>query len=559
MSATTRRIPVYEVMARELLNAGVERAFGLMGEDTAKLVTYLTDQPGFSYYAARHEQMATAMADGYARLAGRLGVAILSRGPGAVNGLTAAISARKHGTPLLVIVGDSPAGERVARVGVRYPKHVRQAAIVEACDLVSETIPDAGAAASVTRAAVEKAAAGAVVVLNVPTDLFGAETAAAEPAAPHEVRPEPVAPSDADLAAVVALLEGSARPVLLAGHGAVRAGAREAIAALGDRSGALLATTLLAKDLFHDSPWDLGICGGFAGATTRALLGQADLVVAFGASLNTFTSGGGKLLKGARVVHIDTDASQIGASTPVDLPVVADARALAEAVATRVGVGLRWRTDAVRAQIAADKQRDDYDDESGPRAIDTRTAVRALNRALPANRSVIVDAGAYCGDVSRYVSVPQPDRFAFCLDFSAVGVGHGTALGAAVARPDATTALFIGDGGLLLTLGELETAQRCAIPLIIVVLDDGAYGAERHYLDVVGVRNDESVFGMVDFAGIAAAIGMQTMRVEHVRELDGIGDVVARRTGPLLVDIKINGAIRPLWLEELYTATGYGR
>ncbi|MCW3066155.1 MAG: Acetolactate synthase large subunit, partial [Solirubrobacterales bacterium] len=208
--------PVYEAIARGLLDAGVERAFGLMGEDTARLTTYLSAQPGVAYYGARHEGMAVAMADGYARLSGKLGVAVLSRGPGLVNGLTAAIAARKRGTPLLIIAGDSPAAERLAKVGERYPKHVRQSAILEACDLHSETVVGVEDAPRVVASAIAKAQAGAVVGLNIPTDLFGAEVEL--PEVPNGPGPLPTvsAPGEHDLDAVAGLLRASVRPVLLA-------------------------------------------------------------------------------------------------------------------------------------------------------------------------------------------------------------------------------------------------------------------------------------------------------------------------------------------------------
>ncbi|MCW3064458.1 MAG: Acetolactate synthase large subunit, partial [Solirubrobacterales bacterium] len=333
----------------------------------------------------------------------------------------------------------------------------------------------------------------------------------------------------------------------------------DAIAALAERAGALTATSLLAKDLFAGTPYDVGISGGFAGDATRRLLRDADLVVAFGASLNAFTTGGGKLFPDARIVHVDVDPDQIGATTSVALGVVGDARLVAEALLERVPAATGLRTAQVRDALARDREREDFDEESLLGALDPRTVLREVDRALPADRNLLVDAGAFSGFASRYVSVPDPTRFAFCLDFSAVGLAHGTALGAAVAHPERTTVLCIGDGGLFLTLGELETAKRCEIPLVLVVLDDGAYGAERHYLDIVGLPIDTSLFGTADFAGVARALGIDAVTVAEHADLAKVEKAVAARTGPLLVDCKINGELRPLWLEELYTDSGYGR
>jgi len=207
----------------------------------------------------------------------------------------------------------------------------------------------------------------------------------------------------------------------------------------------------------------------------------------------------------------------------------------------------------------ADRAHEDFVEESLPGALDPRTVLRAVDRALPADRNLVVDAGAFSGFASRYVSVGDPSRFAFCLDFSAVGLGHGTALGAAAAQPERTTALCIGDGGLFLTLGELETSRRCGLSLVIVCLDDGSYGAERHYLDIAGLSIDQSMFGTADFAGVARALGMEAVSVSEPADLERIAPAVEGRSGPLMIDCKINGELRPRWLEELYTSSGYGR
>ncbi|HZZ45465.1 MAG TPA: thiamine pyrophosphate-dependent enzyme, partial [Pseudonocardia sp.] len=178
---------------------------------------------------------------------------------------------------------------------------------------------------------------------------------------------------------------------------------------------------------------------------------------------------------------------------------------------------------------------------------------------LPADRALVLDAGAFIGFASRYLSVSHPSRFTFCLDFAAIGLGHGTALGTALARPDITTVLCIGDGGLLMTLGELETAVRRQSPLVVIVLDDGAYGAERHYLDLMGIDHAESQFGQVPFARLADTLGMPSTTVRTPDDLAAVRSLLAEGRRPVLIDCKINGAVRPAWLEELFTGSGFGR
>jgi thiamine pyrophosphate-dependent acetolactate synthase large subunit-like protein len=557
MAVTTGRARTFEVIADAILDSGVTTVFGLMGEDTAKLVTTLAAQPGLTYHSARHESMAVAMADGYARASGRLGVAVLSRGPGLVNGLTAAVAARKHGSALLVIAGDSPVTEREAGLGKRNPKHVAQAQLLEACGLRPVEVTPRRVREDV-REAIALACSGIAVCLNVPTDLF--DTPVSEGSMESVVGRKPdevIEPTEADVSRLTVLLDASKRPLLLAGRGAIDASG--ALRELAEHCGALLSTSLLAKDLFADDEFDIGVVGGFAGDVTRTLLAERDLVVAFGASLNSYTTGGGELFSRAKLVRVDHDPDSLREGPSLTLGVVADAAATAARLRAGVRAAPGRRTDRERALVREDRRRLDFTEESVPHGIDPRRLLRELDAILPADRALVLDAGAFIGFASRYLSVSHPSRFTFCLDFAAIGLGHGTALGTALARPDTTTVLCIGDGGLMMTLGELETAVRRQVPLVVIVLDDGAYGAERHYLDLMGIDHAESQFGLVPFARLAETLGMPSTTVRTADDLALARSLLATGRRPVLIDCKINGAVRPAWLEELFTGTGFGR
>jgi thiamine pyrophosphate-dependent acetolactate synthase large subunit-like protein len=557
MTITTGRARTFEVIAEAILGSGVTTVFGLMGEDTAKLVTTLAAQPGITYHGARHESMAVAMADGYARASGRLGVAVLSRGPGLVNGLTGAVAACKHGTALLVIAGSSPVTERQAGLGKRNPKHVAQIQLLEACGLRSVEVTPEHVREDVAEA-IALASSGVAVCLNVPTDLLDApvlEDAVAPPAG--QELDDVVEPTEADVSRLTALLDASERPLLLAGRGAI--GASEALRELAEHCGALLSTSLLAKDLFADDEFDIGVVGGFAGDVTRSLLADRDLVVAFGAGLNSYTTGGGELFPQAKLVRVDQDADSLREGPSLALGVVADAEATAARLRATVRAAPGRRGERERALVSEDRRRLDFIEESVPDGIDPRRLLRELDAILPADRALVLDAGAFVGFASRYLSVSHPDNFTFCLDFAAIGLGHGTALGTALARPDITTVLCIGDGGLLMTLGELETAVRRQSPLVVIVLDDGAYGAERHYLDLMGIDHAESQFGQVPFARLADTLGMPSTTVRTPDDLAAVRSLLAEGRRPVLIDCKINGAVRPAWLEELFTGSGFGR
>ena len=173
-----------------------------------------------------------------------------------------------------------------------------------------------------------------------------------------------------------------------------------------------------------------------------------------------------------------------------------------------------------------------------------------LNKLLPDQRNLVYDAGNFLGIVP-YLAVPDPGHFKLSSDFASIGLGFGTALGFAKGRPDATTVLFVGDGGFLMTMGELETVVREDLPLVIVILNDCAYGAELHFLKMRGFPAGKSVFPDVDFAPVAEAFGFQAATVRTVDELRALAPMLAKPEGPVLLDCKINAAIAAPFMGEL--------
>jgi len=147
--------------------------------------------------------------------------------------------------------------------------------------------------------------------------------------------------------------------------------------------------------------------------------------------------------------------------------------------------------------------------------------------------------------------VPHPGHFKMTSDFASIGLGFGGALGFAAGRPDTTTVLVIGDGGFLMTIGELETVVREDLPLVIVVMNDCAYGAELHFLKMRGLPVAKSVFPDVDFAPVAEAFGFRAATIRTLADLQAIAPVLANPDGPVLLDCKINAAIAAPFMAEL--------
>ncbi|HET6508100.1 MAG TPA: thiamine pyrophosphate-binding protein [Baekduia sp.] len=540
-----------DVVGSTLARLGVDTAFGLMGSGNLVATNALV-AGGATLHAARHEGGAVGMADGWARVTGRVGVASVHQGPGLTNTLTALAEAAKARTPLLVLSGETPAW--ALRSNFRIDQH----GLVESVGAVAERLhapssAAADAARALRRAAVERRP----VVLMLPIDLqaqgAGEAGAAAEPAPV----PAPPAPTAAAIAEAAALLAGARRPAIVGGRGAVLAGAGEALRALGDRVGALLATSAVAHGLFAGDPYNLGISGGFASPLAAELLPEADVILAFGATLNHWTTRHGALIgDGARVIQVDLDPSALGAHRPADVAIVGDVAAAARALADAVPEAPGWRgTPDLAATIASRRWRDEpYEDVSGDAHVDPRTLSIALADLLPEDVAIAVDSGHFTGYPAMYLDVADPRAWLFANAFQAVGLGLGCAIGAAVARPDRVTVAALGDGGAFLSIAEIETAVRLGLRLLVVVYDDAAYGAEVHHFEPLGRDVSSARFPDADLAAIARGMGAEGITVRGVADLAPVATWLRAGAGPLVVDAKVDPTICAAWLEEAFRA-----
>jgi thiamine pyrophosphate-dependent acetolactate synthase large subunit-like protein len=546
---------VADVVGATLARLGVSDVFGLMGSGNL-VVTNALVAGGAAFYAARHEGGAVAMADGWARVTGAVGVASVHQGPGLTNTLTALGEAAKSRTPLLVLAGETPAA--ALRSNFRIDQHD----LVESVGAVAERLhAPASAAADAARALRRAQLERRPVVLMAPIDLQAApapEGADAVPDAPPVPRaPVPAAEAVAEAAAVIA---AARRPVIVGGRGAVLADGREPLEALGARIGALMATSAMANGLFTGLDYNIGIAGGFASGYAAELLPQADVVIAFGATLNHWTTRHGALIgPGAKVVQIDLEAAAIGANRRVDVGIVGDAaaaaRALTSALEAQAPAGEGFRTPEVAAAIARRRWRNEaYEDASTDAVIDPRTLSIALADALPADAAIAVDSGHFLGYPSQYLTPPDARSWIFANAFQAVGLGLGCAIGAAVARPDRVTVAVLGDGGTFLSLAELETAARLRLRLLVVIYDDAAYGAEVHHFRTLGREVGLAQFPDTDLAAVARALGAAAVTVRAVDDLAPVTAWLADGSGPLVLDAKVNPSICAAWLEEAFRA-----
>jgi acetolactate synthase I/II/III large subunit len=539
-------------VGQALAGEGVRAAFGVVGNGNFLAVAGLM-AGGARYVAARHEGGAVAMADAYYRATGDVAVCTTTYGPGLTNTATGLAEAVKHRSGVLLLSGDQPAG------GPR-PIDIDQAAFAAALGARTVRIADPATARGTAARALGLARGGPCpVVLSLPADLLGADVPdqPGQPAGTEAARSDPRrGPAACQVGAALDVLASARRPLLLAGLGAYRSGAAQPIAALADRLGALLTTTVMADGLFRDSPWSLGICGGFASPRAARIMGEADVVVAFGSSLNDFTLHGGMLLDpGATLVQVDLGAAPT--VSRVDLCVTGDAArvagALLDGVRARGLVAARWRGEVAADIGLTGWEHEPYDDASTVSRIDPRTLALALAGLLPAERTLVMDGGHFVGWPAMYWPAADPSALVFTgAAFQTIGLGFAGAVGAAIGRTDRTTVVALGDGGALMGLPELETLIRVAHSALVVIFNDAGYGAEVHMYRPLVTDTSPATFGDTDFAAVARSFGAKAATVRTVADLAGLRAwTAAGGPGTYLLDCKVVPDVVAKYLSDL--------
>jgi acetolactate synthase-1/2/3 large subunit len=500
--------------------------FGVVGSGNFHVTNALI-AAGASFVPARHEGGAAVMADAWARTTGRIGLLSVHQGPGLTNAMTGITEAAKSRTRLLVL-----AAEATQQRSNFYLDVARLADAVGAVHVRLESLADARRAA---QAAVDRR----TVILSLPLDVQAAEC---EPLTDQALSPATRAiPDPAAVNDLASILRDAKRPVFIAGRGA--RGYRKEIERTAERCGALLATSAAAKGLFHGNPRNLDVSGGFASPVAAELISGADVIVAWGCALNMWTTRHGTLIdSGTKVVRVDDDPS---ASADLLGDVGETAAALAD---TLTGA------PAQHPPLRSVRWRDvPFTDESDGERIDPRALTIALDDIFPASRTVAIDSGNFMGYPSMYLSVPDETGFVFTQAFQSIGLGLASAIGAAVARPDRLTIAALGDGGALMGVSELETVVRLGLPMVVVVYDDEAYGAEVHHFGPGGFDLSTVRFPPTDIAAIARGFGFEAITARAVPDLAPVRAWVnGPRDHPLLIHAKVTSNSGAWWLEEAF-------
>lgn len=498
-------------LLESLEQLGVELVFGLPGVHNLAIWKALSDSD-VRLVGVRHEQTAVYAADGYARATGRLGVAVVTTGPGAANTLGATGEAMASGSPVLVIATDIATTLRREGVygGTLHETRDQTAMfgpVTKGARLLVD--PEEIAAAALESGSLALAAPSGPVYLGVPTDLLRRDVPANAPRTelPRATPPEPLAAA-VDFDRASAVLAGAERPLIWAGGGALRAGAGPLVGELARKLAAPVITTFNARGLLaRDHP--CAVPGPVHAREVGALWDESDVVLAIGSDFDGTMTQNWQMPAPARLISINVDQTEASKNYRSELTLLGDARRVLERLVPRIeardGLGeLARRLSAIRAAVAASVESDD------PQAA---AFLGIMHRALPADAVVVTDMCIPGYWLAGYWQVPKPRKLAYPLGWGTLGFGFPASLGAALADAGPTICVC-GDGGFMYACGELATVVQERIALTIVLVNDGGYGMLRYDQ----VQAGEQPFGVdlvnPDFPALARAFGIPVRTVQ---------------------------------------------
>jgi acetolactate synthase-1/2/3 large subunit len=524
-----------EAVVAALEALGVSHVFGIVSVHNLPIVDAIARSSAVTMVEVRHEQGAVHAADGYARATGGLGVALASTGPGTANAMGGLFEAQFASSRVLLLTGQTETSSygkgratlheaehqvEMLRTVCRYVTHVsHHAAIVPA---VLDAARDINSG---------RAQPGAV---EIPIDLQYAsgDVLGGEPPAPVVQ-----APAAAVIDQAVELLGGATRPLLWAGGGVVSAGASGELTALAEHLGAPVLTSVEGRGaIAEDHPLAIGPHGDLS--VLDAVIADADVVLAVGTHFQLGSNVARGLSIPGRLIHLDADPGVIDRFHPVDVAIVGDAslglQALLDALPADGGRADPAYVDQAReARATAEAE---TRDAMGP---DHEKMAEIIRAALPRDAVVVKDAtiASYVW-ANRILPVYEP-RTSLRPVSMAIGPGLPLAIGACIGSGHRTL-LVQGDGGLMLSVGELATAVQQNLPLITCVFNDRGYGILRFIQDItLGGRRSAVDLVTPDFAALAQSVGMAG---EGVATVDGFAAAIGRaveRDGPTLIDVDI--------------------
>jgi thiamine pyrophosphate-dependent acetolactate synthase large subunit-like protein len=535
---------VFERIAAGFVAEGVSSVFTLMGDGNLHWLEAV-DALGIDVFHARHEGAALSMADGWSRVARERGVDIpgicsVTHGPGVAQFGSNMLVAARAQSPLVAFVGEGPEGDH------EFVQRLDQSKFADAVEAVYIKVVSAETTDQAVRKAfyISKVESRPVILsASVATQTAEFEEYAPYVATNEFIERDRIYPHPDAIRRIAALLTNSSRPVFVVGRGAMWSDAEEAIRTLAERCGAIIATSLLAKGWLSDDEFNVGIAGLYSSKAAIELFQTADCVVAFGASMNKYTTVYGHLFADAQVIQIDDRSyPPIDRLGPSDIHLQADAALAAQALEEQLSEQ-RYKQEGFRQGEVRERLIEAYQDPEAfdiePGRLDPRRVCTQLDELLPSEVALMLGNGHQVGfgtmlfRRARSLTVSN-------LHFGCVGPALSTSIGAVVASDRQPTVLVEGDGGLMMFLGELDTMVRYRLPLLVVVMNDEGFGAEYHKMKASSMNKELAVFGSPDFGAVARSLGARGTRVETHEQLESAAREFLASPGPMVIDVPIS-------------------
>ena len=503
-----------ELIVECLENEGVTHVFGIPGEENIRLMEALS-KSSIEYVLTRHEQGASFMAETYGRLTGKAGVCSATLGPGAINLLLGTADATTNSTPLIAL----SAQVGMARSFKESHQSVDLVPMFAPVTKWSALMATPGAAPEMIRKAFKLAQTErpGAVYLAVPEDV---EEAAAPPSlVPLRVNvPRADDPSAEQVSRAAQILREARNPVVLAGHGAARGGASQALIRFAQSLNIPVATTFHGKGVFPDDhPLALGTVGFMRHDYANFGFDRADVIVAVGYELQEFNPVRINPSGATRIIHVHRFPAEVDAHYDVAVGLTADISHSLDALAAAV-----WRRvpaaggERIRELLSDELTRGQQDDRF---PMHPARIVADTRAALSREDIVLVDTGALKMWMARLYPTYAPNTCLISNGLSTMGWTVPGAIGAKIARPEARVLVATGDGSFLMNSQEIETALRLRLPFVILVWVDDAYGLISWKMDMEIGHDVDTRFGNPDFVAYAESFGAKGYRISSADEL----------------------------------------
>ena len=527
---------------------GVDIVFGYPGGQAIQIYDALYDSKQIRHVLARHEQGAVHEADGYARATGKVGVALVTSGPGATNTVTGIATAYMDSIPIVVVSGQVPHSvigtdsfQESDIVGITMPI-VKHSYLVKNASDIARTVKEAFHIAKTGRPG--------PVLVDVPSDVAAETLSFSYPASVNIPSYRPTYKGNArQVRAAAKLIAQSSKPVLYVGGGVIASEGTDLVCQLSHGYHIPMVTTLMGKGAVPASdPLNFGLVGMHGSKYANRALNQSDLIVAIGARFSDRVTGNPETFApNASVIHIDIDPAEIGKVRTAQIPIVGDVSTVLKSLLDELAaLGAKpatseWLADLEkwRAQFPIlERGADDY-----PGLIVPEVALSILSGKLdPHNSIVVTEVGQNQMWAAQFVDREDPRTFLSSGGLGTMGFGLPAAIGAALACPEKEVVLVAGDGSLQMNSQEMATAAVYGAGVKVVVLDNRALGMVRQWqrLFYEGRYSATELADNPDFVKLAEAYSWQAERVDGPEQLEGAFDRMLAAEGPYLVDMRID-------------------